>query len=76
MQNNFNTNSHIFFLRAINFIEKILKRKIQFLLFLKKFFFSFKDLFSCSEYIFWATGWIYIGWHHCFVACIAAIRLV
>ena len=39
MQNNFNTNSHIFFLRAINFIEKILKRKIQFLLFLKKIFF-------------------------------------
>ena len=38
MQNNFNTNSHIFFLRAINFIEKILKRKIQFLLFLKKIF--------------------------------------
>ena len=74
MQNNFNTNFHIFFLRAINFIEKILKKENSIFVILKNF--SFKDLFSCSEYIFWATGWIYISWHHCFVACIAAIRLV
>jgi len=74
MQNNFNTNFHIFFLRAINFIEKILKKENSNFVILK--IFSFKDLFSCSEYIFWATGWIYINWDHCFVACIAAIRLV
>ena len=74
MQNNFNTNFHIFFVRAINFIEKILKKENSNFVILK--IFSFNDLFSCSEYIFWATGWIYINWDHCFVACIAAIGLV
>ena len=48
MQNNFNTNFHIFFLRAINFIEKILKKENSIFVILKNF--SFKDLFSCSEY--------------------------
>ena len=38
MQNNFNTNFHIFFLRAINFIEKILKKENSIFVILKNFF--------------------------------------